>query len=147
MHLHRYVLAILTLILTLFTSCKYGEGRDSEGDKRKSKNMMSAEVIFTDTLHDFGTVVSSDPIKKHVFVFTNTGEVPAVILNATPSCHCLSVDYTKEAVLPGKKGEVTVIFNGTDQTFGWFDKSVRLRFNSERQHTLRVKGELRNGSI
>lgn len=144
MHPYRYILTMLIVSLTLFTSCKNGGQRESEGDK--SKNMMSAEVIFTDTLHDFGTVESSDPIRKQSFMFTNTGKVPAVILNATPSCHCISVDYTKEAVLPGKKGEVTIIFNGTDQTFGWFDKSVRLRFNSERQHTLRVKGELRNGS-
>lgn len=103
---------------------------------------MAAEIIFKDTLYDFGTFSAAEPIRKHSFIFTNNGQVPAVILHATPSCHCTSVEYSKEAVMPGKQGQVTVIFNGSDQKAGFFDKSVRLRFNAKYNHTLRIKGQM-----
>lgn len=130
------------LIAALLCSCRHSGGGTVKTVGKGKADMMSAEVSFADTIYDFGTVHSAEPVQKHVFTFTNMGQVPAVILNATPSCHCISVDYTKEAIMPGKTGEVTVTFNGTDQTFGWFDKSVRLRFNSKRLYTLSVRGEL-----
>lgn len=104
--------------------------------------MMSAVVVFDDTLFNFRNFPSIEPVKKHTFTFTNKGKIPAVILSATPSCHCTSVEYPKEAIMPGKQGDVTVIYDGTDQKPEYFEKSVRLRFNSERQHVLRIKGQM-----
>jgi len=50
------------------------------------------------------------------------------------------VEFSKEAVMPGKQGTVTVIFDGNEQPAGHFNKSVRVRFNSEHLHNLRIKG-------
>ncbi|MBR3757552.1 MAG: DUF1573 domain-containing protein [Bacteroidaceae bacterium] len=93
-----------------------------------------------ETLHDFGHVPVANPRRQYDFTFTNTGRVPAVILNATPSCHCTFVEFSKEVVMPGKQGTVTVIFDGNEQPAGHFNKSVRARFNSEHLHNLRIKG-------
>lgn len=106
----------------------------------ETPDLMKAQVSFADTLHDFGHVPVANPRRQYDFTFTNTGRVPAVILNATPSCHCTFVEFSKEAVMPGKQGTVTVIFDGNEQPAGHFNKSVRVRFNSEHLHNLRIKG-------
>ena len=71
----------------------------------------SAQTItFEKTTIDYGTVKANSDGNK-VFTFTNTGDKPLIISNVQPGCGCTASDWTKEPILPGKKGEVKVHYN------------------------------------
>lgn len=59
---------------------------------------------------DFG-VVKSGSIVEHTYELTNTGQNPLIISNVKPGCGCTVPDYTKEPILPGKTGKITLKFN------------------------------------
>lgn len=62
--------------------------------------------------HDFGKVKKGNKV-QHVFEITNTGKNPLVISEVKPACGCTAPDYTKEPILPGKKGKVTLSFDSS----------------------------------
>ena len=66
-------------------------------------------IRFSDTLHRFGSVV---PGKKEIciFRFRNTGDAPLYLSGAETSCACLTADWSREAVLPGREAEITVFY-------------------------------------
>ena len=71
----------------------------------------SAQTItFEKTTIDYGTVKANSDGNK-VFTFTNTCDKPLIISNVQPGCGCTASDWTKEPILPGKKGEVKVHYN------------------------------------
>lgn len=96
--------------------------------------------MFKDSIHDFGILKNDSLIQCYEFIFKNTSNVPAVVLNVTPSCKCTSAEYSKEPIMPGKSGKITVIYDGNKDNPGFFDKSVRVRFNSLKTYNLRVQG-------
>ena len=67
-------------------------------------------ITFDKTTIDYGTVKANSDGNK-VFTFTNTGDKPLIISNVQPGCGCTASDWTKEPILPGKKGEVKVHYN------------------------------------
>ena len=101
-----------------------------------------AQISFADTLHDFGTFPADSARREYVFAFTNTGDGPVAVVDVALSCRCLSAEYTRTVVRPGESGQVTLVFDGTKSARGYFDKSARVRFNSPRVYTLRVRGRM-----
>jgi len=72
--------------------------------------------------------VPEGPVATHVFEFTNAGKAPLVIADITSSCGCAVADWTKEPVLPGKKGIVSVQYM-TNGRVGPFSKDLFIRSN------------------
>lgn len=68
------------------------------------------EFKFEETTHDFGTVKEGD-IVNYTFKFTNDGEAPLVIKNATTSCGCTVPHWPKEPIAPGEEGKIEVSFD------------------------------------
>lgn len=101
------------------------------------------EIKFETTTHDFGTFSENDPVVSYEFVFTNTGDAPLVIHQAIASCGCTVPDYTKEPILPGKKGSIKVTYNGAGRYPGHFKKSITLRTNAKTEMMrLYIEGEM-----
>jgi hypothetical protein len=67
-------------------------------------------ITFDKTTIDYGTVKANSDGNR-VFTFTNTGNKPLIISNVQPGCGCTASDWTKEPILPGKKGEIKVHYN------------------------------------
>jgi len=69
-----------------------------------------AKIEFkTDTV-DYGTIEKgSDGLR--VFEFTNTGDAPLIVSKVTSSCGCTVPKWSKEPILPGKKGEIQVKYD------------------------------------
>lgn len=128
-----YKIILSALALLIFLSCK-------NQSQNHSKDIFNAIVTFKDTIYDFRSSNLDSKIKSYIFEYTNIGDVPAVILNVNPSCKCTSAEYTKEPVMPGKKGKVTVTYDGNNDNAGYFNKSVTVRFNSEVKHVLKIRG-------
>ncbi|MDR5590964.1 DUF1573 domain-containing protein [Christiangramia sp. SM2212] len=119
----------------LFTGCK-----DNASDKVKAENVEASaerdaketvypEITFEETEFDFGNIAKGTPV-EHVFKFTNTGDAPLVITNASSSCGCTVPTYPKnETIAPGDSGEMLVKFNGAGN--GQVTKTVTVSANTE----------------
>ena len=71
----------------------------------------SAQTItFDKTTIDYGTIPANADGNR-VFTFKNTGDKPLILSNVQPGCGCTASEYTKEPILPGKKGEIKVHYN------------------------------------
>lgn len=88
-----------------------------------------AVITFDKTSHDFGGF-KEEQSQKAVFTFTNTGDKPLVIHQAFSSCGCTVAAFTKTPIEPGKKGEVTVTYDGKGKFPGHFKKAVTIRSNA-----------------
>jgi hypothetical protein len=66
-------------------------------------------IEWKDTLYDFGTVHEGDSVVVR-FRFNNSGSRALFITSAHSTCGCAAVQYPKEAILPGDKGEVVARF-------------------------------------
>ena len=100
----------------------------------------SAQTItFEKTTIDYGTVKANSDGNK-VFTFTNTGDKPLIISNVQPGCGCTASDWTKEPILPGKKGEVKVHYNTA--TVAPFKKTIDVFSNDPKSGrvTLYIQG-------
>ena len=69
-----------------------------------------ARIVFEEKVYDFGEV-DEGAIVKHVFQFTNEGNVPLLISDARATCGCTVPEWPKEAIEPGASGEISVEFN------------------------------------
>ena len=87
-----------------------------------------AEIKFDTTTHDFKEVMEGKDA-VYIFTFYNIGKEPLTISDARPSCSCTVSDYTKEPVMPGKSGYITVKY-GTSGRIGAFTKTVTVSSNS-----------------
>lgn len=102
-----------------------------------------AEIKFDKTSHNFGQFSEKQPVQKCTFTFTNTGTAPLVINQAIASCGCTVPAYTKTPILPGKKGEITVTYNGTGKFPGHFKKTITVRSNATTEMTrLQIEGDM-----
>ena len=68
--------------------------------------------------------------QETVFKFTNTGNAPLMITNATSSCGCTVPNPPKDPIAPGEDGELLVKFNGTGQN--QVTKTITVMANTEK---------------
>ena len=64
--------------------------------------------------HDFGQIIEGDVV-SHTFFFTNNGEGPLSILKTESRCGCTVANYSKEPVMPGETGEMSVVFDSRER--------------------------------
>ena len=83
---------------------------------------------FAKETHDFGTINDGD-IVQHVFKFTNNGEAPLIISNATATCGCTVPKWPKEPIAVGESGEIQVRFNSRNRA-GIQNKTITITANT-----------------
>lgn len=125
-------LILLTLVMVV--------GLASAQDAKKAP-----KATFSKTTHDFGKIKEDDKTATTTFKFKNDGNAPLIIQRAQASCGCTTPDYTKEPILPGKEGTITVTYS-TVGRIGVFDKNVTIFSNVPDQvYILKIKGEVLRG--
>ena len=118
----------LTLLFTIFLTGLFAQSKP--------------EIKFNKTIHDYGSVKEEVEVAVSDFEFTNIGKSPVIIQRVIASCGCTAPTYTREPVLPGKKGEVKVAYHTTHRP-GNFRKSIRVYTNvPDTVYTLTVKGNV-----
>lgn len=91
---------------------------------------------------DFGTIKEVDGKVSHTFRFTNTGDEAFVVEQVQVSCGCTKPTFSKEAVRPGGKGEITITYDPENRP-GAFEKDVHIASDKGRNYnTLTIKGEV-----
>ena len=99
-----------------------------------------AEATFSIKSHDFGTIQEAKGPVSCTFEFTNTGDKPLLIIDATASCGCTRPEYPTKPIKPGKKGKIKVTYSPIGRP-GAFKKTVEIKTNGkERTTTLRIEG-------
>jgi hypothetical protein len=95
-------------------------------------------MTFDKSEHDFGTIEQGTP-QETTFTFTNTGNAPLIITNATSSCGCTVPSYPKNTpIAPGESGELVVNFNGSG--LNQVTKTITVTANTENaSEILRIK--------
>lgn len=88
------------------------------------------KIEFYKTTFDFGTF-NKQTVRSCVFVFKNTGNAPIIINQALGSCNCTTAQYKKQPILPGKKGYIKIIYNGSNYNKGYFKKYVDVKSNAD----------------
>jgi len=101
----------------------------------------SATVTVDERIHDFGEFKEADGIVTHKFRLTNNGKEPAVIVRAKYGCTCISVDYPRKPIMPGKSAEITVTYNPYYRP-GHFSKEIALVFADRSYRKIWVKGDV-----
>lgn len=135
----RAILSLSLLSILAFVSCK-----ENASNKVKTDNVVVAAerdeaakqvpvMEFEKSEHDFGTIEQGTP-QETVFTFTNTGNAPLIITNATSSCGCTVPNPPKDAIAPGEKGELLVKFNGSGQN--QVTKTITVTSNTEKGSAL-----------
>ena len=79
--------------------------------------------------YDYGELIEDNEPSPHEFEFTNVGKSPLIISEAHGSCGCTVPSFSKEPVLPGHKGVVTVKYS-TKGRVGPFNKDVFITSNA-----------------
>lgn len=99
-----------------------------------------AGMVFESETIDYGTVAANSDGKRE-FVFTNNGNKPLIITNATGSCGCTVPSYSKEPIAPGAKGVIGVKYD-TSRAGQPFTKTVTITSNAAGapSKTLTIKG-------
>ncbi len=78
-----------------------------------TKKNPSTTVALSESDFSFGTIKKGE-VKSHTYEITNTGTNPLILSEVKPGCGCTVPDFTKEPILPGKKGKITLNFDSSN---------------------------------
>lgn len=92
------------------------------------KGQAQAVMSFDQVNFDFGKVAEGTQA-THEFTFKNTGNTPLIIDKVQASCGCTTPYWTKEPVMPGKKGVISASYNSSNRP-GAFNKSITITSNA-----------------
>ncbi|WP_353148897.1 DUF1573 domain-containing protein [Chryseobacterium sp.] len=84
-----------------------------------ASNQPTTSIALSESNFDFGKIKKGDKV-EHIYEVTNTGKNPLIISEVKPGCGCTAPDFTKEPIMPGKKGKITLHFDSTS-----FDGNVQ----------------------
>lgn len=97
------------------------------------------QIAFQETIFDFGTIVQNSD-GEHVFLLTNKGDAPLLIITAFSSCGCVVPVWPKEPIAPNTDASVKVKYNTS--VVGPFTKVIVVKSNDKEspKKVLRIKG-------
>lgn len=93
-----------------------------------------AAINFPSKDFDFGTI-KEGTVVEHTFELTNTGAVPLIISDASPSCGCTVPDWTRQPIPVGGKGFVKAKFDSNGKT-NLQQKSITVTANTFPKQTV-----------
>jgi hypothetical protein len=93
-------------------------------------NKQLFEDPFDKMEHDFGKV-KVDTDNKTVFYVTNTGKKPLIIEGVSASCGCTTPTKPEQAIQPGKKDKIEVVFHPKPGQLKEQSKTVTVTANTD----------------
>ena len=85
------------------------------------------KIEFERNVHDFGQITQGDN-GDAVFQFQNVGSEPLLLSNVSASCGCTVPYWTREPIMPGERGSITVRYN--TNIVGHIGRAVTVHSNS-----------------
>lgn len=107
---------IVAIIAVLSIACAEPQRRvEHEGQVVEFTDSLLS-VGVTDTLH-FGRMRSGEVAVKSITLKNSTSE-PLVVLRHETTCHCATITYTKQPLMPGSSSEIRFEFDSRG-AYGW----------------------------
>ena len=104
------------------------EKEEKERLENEASNITS--MSFDKVEHDFGKV-KEDTDNKTVFYVTNTGKKPLIIEGVSASCGCTTPTKPEQAIQPGKKDKIEVVFHPKPGQLKEQSKTVTVTANTD----------------
>ncbi len=82
-----------------------------------------------DNTFDFGRIYEDNGKVSHTFTLKNSGSSTLLISNVRSNCGCTTPEWTKEPVVPGGEGFVTVEYDPKNSR-GAFHKTIQVQSNA-----------------
>lgn len=127
------------LLLMLALVAGFVSVKAQESSKAKVDTTAQAKIVFDNLNHNYGTIAKGAD-GNCVFKFTNEGTIPLVLSSVKASCGCTTPSWTKDPVLPGKKGEIKVHYD--TNRMGAFSKTITVSSNAKKT-VLRIAGTVK----
>ncbi|GHV72490.1 hypothetical protein FACS1894201_01940 [Bacteroidia bacterium] len=103
------------------------------------------EAQFNEMVHDYGTIAYKGD-GSCVFTFTNVGTEPLVIHNVQSSCGCTVPEFSREPVMPGETGNISVKYDTTRP--GSISKQITVYSNGHSDRiVLRITGNVLSEAV
>lgn len=97
-------------------------------------------VEFDRTIHNFGDVMLSDGPLSCTFTVKNISAKPVAIYSVATSCGCTDVKWSREPILPGKSGTISVTYTNDEGPYP-FDKNLTVYISGvSRPIILKLRG-------
>lgn len=96
----------------------------------EAKSHPLTTLALSENHFEFGKIKKGSKV-NHVYEVTNTGTNPLIISQVKPGCGCTAPEYTKEPILPGKNGKVTLSFDSSGFD-GMVNKQAEIFANTEK---------------
>jgi hypothetical protein len=105
-------------------------------------NPNAPDIKFVKLVHDYGTIMK-EADGNCEFEFQNTGKEPLVLSDVRSSCGCTVPQWTREPILPGKKGTIKVHYD--TKRVGPINKTVTVMSNAKTPSVvLRITGNIQD---
>lgn len=104
------------------------EKEEKERLQNEASNLTT--MSFDRIEHDFGKV-KVDTDNKTVFYVTNTGKKPLIIEGVSASCGCTTPTKPEQAIQPGKKDKIEVVFHPKPGQLKEQNKTVTVTANTD----------------
>ena len=106
----------------------------------QADNPNAPEIKFSKLVHDYGNL-NKDGDGNCEFEFQNIGKEPLVLSDCRSSCGCTVPSWTREPILPGKKGTIKVKYD--TKRVGPINKTITVMSNAKTSSVvLRIQGTI-----
>jgi LysM repeat protein len=106
------------------------EVEKEEKERLESEASNITTMSFDKMEHDFGKV-KVDTDNKTIFYVTNTGKKPLIIEGVSASCGCTTPTKPEQAIQPGKKDKIEVVFHPKPGQLKEQSKTVTVTANTD----------------
>jgi len=129
-------------ILSLFASMLLTTALWAQSQTQTPANPVDVKVKFAKETIDFGKTKFNKPVSVD-FEFTNVSKEPVIIETARASCGCTTPTWTKEPILPGKKGKITAGYSAN--SVGPQNKTIWVKVKGvDQDKELHLTGQVEN---
>jgi hypothetical protein len=121
--------AITFLIIIFSISTTYSQTNSNQPKK--------PGIRFVEKIHDFGPLNENTSV-SHDFRFINTGTAPLLIRDVKAGCGCTTPKWSKQQIMPGDTGSITVEFRSGGFSGSGVHKSVTVMTNVPQNNSEKV---------
>mgnify|MGYP000895434418 CR=1 FL=1 len=100
---------------------------------QKNRVNTQPKITFETTSHNYGVIFAGDNGEVD-FNFKNEGKSPLIISNIVSSCGCMIVKWSKDPIMPNKKGTIKVAYN--TNIIGDIKRSITVSTNDQSQNRI-----------
>jgi len=130
--------SFLLIFIFIFECCH----SDINKNKKKEEVSEVSELSFQKKIHTFGNLKAGE-IVVYSFSFKNTGRSNVIIERVKSSCGCITVNYPKHPIFPGKTEYIDVEYNSAGD-LGKIYKDVVLYTSFNQEIKLVIMANVKN---